>query len=148
VNFVINDHEYNKGYYLADGIYSRWGTFVKTITGVVPGGKKSWFAQCQDSCRKDVERAFGVLQARFSIVRFLELTRSKDPMWEIMNAYVIMHNMIIKSERELLVYDHEPYHRQGSLTTVNHQVPTEFAAFIAVRQEIQDANTHSQLQDD
>jgi hypothetical protein len=43
---------------------------VKTITGAVPGGKKSWFAKCQGACRKDVKHAFGVLQARFAVVRF------------------------------------------------------------------------------
>jgi hypothetical protein len=61
MNFVINGHEYNKLYYLEDDIYPRWATFVKTITGAVPGGKKSWFTKCQKACRKDVECAFGVL---------------------------------------------------------------------------------------
>jgi hypothetical protein len=69
-------------------------------------------------------------------------------MWETMNACVIMHNMIIESEREHTVYDPQSYHRQGPLVNVDHQVPATFAAFLAMRQEIGDANTHSQLQDD
>jgi hypothetical protein len=131
-----------------DDIYPRWATFVKTIIGVVPGVKKSWFAKCQEACRKDVERAFGVLQARFAIVRFPAITWSKTQMSETMNACVIMHNMIIESEPEHPVYNPEPYHRQGPLANVDHQVPAAFAAFLAMRQEIRDTNTHSQLQDD
>jgi hypothetical protein len=50
-----------------------------------------------------------------------------------------MHNMIIESEREHPVLDTEPYHRQGPLATVDHEVPATFDAFVFMRQEIRDA---------
>ena len=69
VNFTVNGHNYDKGYYLGDGIYPQWTTIVKTIPNPV-GEKRKRFAQEQESARKDVERAFGVLQSRWGIVRY------------------------------------------------------------------------------
>jgi hypothetical protein len=55
------------GYYLVDGIYPPWATFVSTISNPV-GQKKSHFAHRQEAARKDVERTSGVLQAHFAVV--------------------------------------------------------------------------------
>ncbi|KAM6542923.1 hypothetical protein CsatB_007370 [Cannabis sativa] len=60
VNYSINGHDYSMGYYLADGIYPSWSTFVKTIHAP-HGHKKKHFAAAQESGRKDIERAFGAL---------------------------------------------------------------------------------------
>lgn len=68
VDFDVNGHHYTMGYYLADRIYPSWATFVKTISNP-QSNKEAHFAQCQEACRKDVERAFGVLQSWFAIVR-------------------------------------------------------------------------------
>lgn len=66
-HYNVNGHAYNLGYYLVGGIYPPWSTFVSTISNPV-GEKKAHFAQRQETARKDVERAFGVLQARLAVV--------------------------------------------------------------------------------
>ncbi|XP_019200113.1 PREDICTED: putative nuclease HARBI1 [Ipomoea nil] len=67
-HYVIHGQQYHTGYYLTDGIYSKWSTLVQTIHEP-RGPKNKLFAMMQEACRKDVERAFGVLQLRFSIVK-------------------------------------------------------------------------------
>ncbi|GJW34056.1 zinc finger protein JAGGED-like protein [Tanacetum coccineum] len=59
--------EYSYGYYLADGIYPELGSFVKSFT-VATDPKHTYFKQRQESARKDVERAFGVLQGRWGLI--------------------------------------------------------------------------------
>ncbi|KAK1631078.1 hypothetical protein QYE76_005393 [Lolium multiflorum] len=67
VNFEVNGDAYNKGYYLADGIYPTYATFEKTILS--PSNEnEAYFATCLKVVCKDVERVFGVLQQRFAIV--------------------------------------------------------------------------------
>nr|GEX37264.1 putative nuclease HARBI1 [Tanacetum cinerariifolium] len=61
--YVVNGVGYENGYYLADGIYPQWSTFVKSFT-VVNDAKYAYFKKRQEGARKDVERAFGVLQGR------------------------------------------------------------------------------------
>ncbi|XP_071683577.1 uncharacterized protein [Lolium perenne] len=136
VQFEINDHQYDKGYYLVDGVYPRWSTFVKKISNHIPVGKKAWFAQMLEAAKKDVERAFSVLQVRFAIVRYPALTWSKEQMREVMTACVILHNMIMESEQEFLVFDIKPYEWMGPLADVDHNVPPAFAAFIVRRHEV------------
>ena len=120
---------------------------MKTISQPL-GAAKSYFASRQESCRKDVERAFGMLQSRFAIVRYPAFTWSGRQMSDVMSACVIMHNMIIKSERKNPPNDHGPYEYVGPLAHVDHQVPAEFADFLAMHGEIRDRDMHFQLQAD
>lgn len=58
VNFTVNGHDYNMGYYLADGIYPAWATLVKGIP-LALNPKHSHFTKLHSGYRKDVEWAFG-----------------------------------------------------------------------------------------
>ncbi|KAF5450124.1 hypothetical protein F2P56_030499 [Juglans regia] len=87
------------GYYLTDGIYPKCSTFVKTIPSP-QGNKKKHFAAAQELVRKDVKRAFEVIQQRFAIIcgpsRMLKI---KD-FTSIIKACVILHNMIFEEKRD------------------------------------------------
>ncbi|XP_047942925.1 protein ALP1-like [Salvia hispanica] len=97
ISFVANGTQYRRGYYLADGIYPRWPVFVKTLRQPA-GARRQYFARKQEAARKDVERAFGVLQARWAIIRCPARVWHEDDVANIMLACIILHNMIIEDE--------------------------------------------------
>ncbi|XP_047949448.1 uncharacterized protein LOC125195327 [Salvia hispanica] len=110
------------GYYLADGIYPQWPVFLKTIRCPL-GDRRRYFARAQESARKDVERAFGVLQSRFALVKGPTRFFYQGDIADIMYACIIMHNMIIEDEHEgVLDVTNDP-----SVASSSHGVSTESA---------------------
>uniref|UniRef100_A0A0D3CJC1 DDE Tnp4 domain-containing protein n=1 Tax=Brassica oleracea var. oleracea TaxID=109376 RepID=A0A0D3CJC1_BRAOL len=77
VKFKVNNHTYRMAYYLTDGIYPNWSTFIQSIP-LPQGPKAELFAERQESTRKDIERTFGVLQSRFAIVKNPALLWDKE----------------------------------------------------------------------
>ena len=152
VNFFANQHPYNMAYYLADGIYPSYPTFVKSIR-LPQSEPDKLFAQHQERCRKDIERAFGVLQARFKIIR--EPAR----MWDvgdlaiIMRSCIILHNMIVEDERDSYLqhwtdYDQSEASESSTQQSFSTEVLPAFANHVRARSELRDSNVHHELQAD
>ncbi|GJU43999.1 ALP1-like protein isoform X1 [Tanacetum coccineum] len=95
--FIVNGHTYRKCYYLADGIYPEWSTFVKTFS-VTRDAKTFKFKTVQEAARKDIERAFGVLQGRWGIIRQPARAMQINNLKRIMYCCIILHNMILENE--------------------------------------------------
>ena len=137
------------GYYLTNGIYPKWSTFVKTIPSPREQ-KKKLFTKAQEAYRKDVERAFGVLQARFAIVRGPARFFHGEVLQDIMKACVILHNMIIEDERdvnEAVELDYEQIDDNPTMQLSREHTNT-FTEFIETHQCIRDHKNHFQLQTD
>ena len=54
--------------FLADGIYPDFSYFFQKLSQP-QGLAEKHFIEMQESCHKDVEHAFGILQSQFSIVK-------------------------------------------------------------------------------
>ena len=107
--------------------------------------KKKHFAKAQESSRKDVERTFGVLQARFAIVRGPARFWDEETLADIMKACIIMHNMVIEDEGDIgnNVFDGSD---ANLLLEVSHAYTPELEDFMQVHYQIRDSVTDSQLQ--
>ncbi|KAL5802912.1 hypothetical protein ACOSQ4_031217 [Xanthoceras sorbifolium] len=99
VNYEVNGHQYTMGYFLTDGIYPRWATFIQSISHPTIGKERS-FAMKHEATRKDVERAFGVLQSRWVITHGPVRFWKKNDICKIMKTCIILHNIIIEDERQ------------------------------------------------
>ena len=158
VSYIVNGRENNRAYYLTDGIYPSWAAFVKSI--ISPQNRKhKLFAQHQESARKDVERAFGVLQARFAFIRRPCLVWDRDFMGKIMMACIIMHNMIVEDERDTYqnYYDPTEFLTDTPTTTQGEDVGSfnystqrisNLSTYMTNRDQLRNREAHHALQND
>ncbi|GKC19674.1 ALP1-like protein isoform X1 [Tanacetum coccineum] len=96
--FVVNGKTYEKGYYLADEIYPQWSTFVKAFN-MAMDQKTMKFKRVQESSRKDIERAFGVLQGRWGIIQQPTRAYQMNTIKRTMYCRIILHNMILQDQK-------------------------------------------------
>jgi hypothetical protein len=165
-HYTINGHQYNQGYFLADEIYSDLLTLVKTISEPRGLDKKvgyfylslscfyklifvvKHFAKMQEAARKDVEHAFGVLQAQFAIIARPARGWTHHNLQMIMKCCVILHNMIIKNEQGM---DTEFTYDGSSLAVVTAPEPAQsgdFSQFVSQFRLLQNSEKHYQLRND
>jgi hypothetical protein len=145
VNFTVNGHSYNMGYYLADGIYPDWPAFVKTVRHPMEM-KTRLFAAKQEGARKDVERAFGVLQARWAVIRGPAYPWDRDDVRDMMTACIIMHNMIIEDEGDSAT--NTSFENPGQHVDLSTGNLVDRHAFVQAHHRLRDRDVHFRLQSD
>jgi hypothetical protein len=143
--FTINGNSYDMGYFLADGIYSEWPAFVKTVRNLVDH-KKLHFARAQESTRKDIVRAFGVLQARWAVVRGPAYSWDHDQISNIMTTCIISHNMIIEDERDFAL--DRSFDNIGEEVDPSTKPRRVRDSFVQRLHQLKNKSKHQQLQND
>ncbi|XP_048596481.1 uncharacterized protein LOC125578185 [Brassica napus] len=154
VRYVVNGHQYDLAYYLTDGIYPKWSTFIQSIS-LPQGAKAELFDKVQESTRKDVERAFGVLQARFAIVKNPALLWDKAKIGQIMRACIILHNMIVEDERDGYTQYYTTEFEEGETSrssqvdmSYSTEMPSNLGNMLGIRNHLRDRRIHDQLKID
>ncbi|XP_047979395.1 uncharacterized protein LOC125221317 [Salvia hispanica] len=149
IQFTANGRTHHMGYYLADVIYPRWHVVLKTSCPI--GERRVLFAAKQESARKDMERAFGVLLSRWAIVKGPARFWYKEVITDVMYACIIMHNMIVEQERGYVTnwVDDEAGSSSSTTTSpVTRGLPTGFGAVLERQASMRNQQDHTQLMTD
>ena len=148
--------EYFMAYFLADGIYPDWPVFIKSLSRP-NGAKRKLFVKLQEAFRKDVERCFGVLQARWRIIDLPCKLWHPNAMAIVMKTCIILHNMIVEDERaedDEHAYLFEPANQPAGVPQFTVQrpdanrAPSTVAHLISRTRAVQNAAKHYELRDD
>ncbi|ETP03402.1 hypothetical protein F441_19628 [Phytophthora nicotianae CJ01A1] len=158
VTYTVNGNSYDTPYMLADGIYPEWSVFVKSIEKPIDKKRKN-YSKHQEGCRKDVERTFGVIQARWRILDTPCELWSTAKMDKVMHACIIMHNMIVEDERHLRDSDRIDFlfdvrNQPGGLPEFTVSRPARASGHDTIEQlivhtsKLRNARAHVRLRDD
>ncbi|XP_022003939.1 uncharacterized protein LOC110901416 [Helianthus annuus] len=130
--FYVHNHLYKRGYLLVDGIYPSWSVFVKLIPYPHEVDQKK-FKRQHEAARKDIERAFGVLKAKWGVLSRPMRARSVKKIRSVVYTCIILHNIILKDEGRAIA----PVHIRDP--------PVEPTLDDTVLGELMDEDTHWRL---
>ena len=77
--------------------------------------KEVLFTKLQEAKRKDVERAFGVLQAKWHVLARPSRLWSEKSMADIVRCCIILHNMVVEHRRGYQTAEQESINAQGNV---------------------------------
>ncbi|KAH0972472.1 hypothetical protein GBA52_024628 [Prunus armeniaca] len=124
---------------------------------------KKLFAQMQEAQIKDVERAFGILQALWAIVRGPTRMWCKDNLNSIMMMCIILHNMIVEDEYEYVEEESNDedtcpqrsrrararqYELEASITYEYHQDRQTLSDYMIHNNRVRSPHVHQSLRHD
>jgi hypothetical protein len=132
-------------WFLVDGIYPELARFVKTMSEPLTDPHKK-YAKWQEASRKDVERAFGVLQRKFQfLVRDVEQWYVSD-ITEAVETCIILHNMMVEERRDRDEEEqHNWYDFNNNDIEHNNNAPIDPAEEFVERQQAE-TELHTRLQ--
>ena len=102
----------------------------------------------QEAYRKDVKRAFGVLQARYAIVRNPGRFWHQDDLSVIMLTVIILHNMTVEDESGTEyenLYDYDTIHQSSAQIVPEHTQNKDFNSFLLRYQALRSVDAHNHL---
>jgi Plant transposon protein len=94
IPFKISSREFNQLYILVDGIYPPFSRFVRGMNVPIYTAEKK-FTKWQESTRKDIERAFGVLQGKFQYIARPIEDHGLEQIGKRVKTCLILHNMCV-----------------------------------------------------
>lgn len=99
--YTLNGRTRRLLYYLADGVYPKFPIFARPFPRATSNTlKKCTYNRLQEALRKDVERLYGVMTARFHILLHPAKYHSVDRIIRTAKAVAILHNMIVINRRD------------------------------------------------
>ncbi|MCU0336748.1 MAG: transposase, partial [Sediminibacterium sp.] len=120
--FELGGKVLNTLWFLVDGIYPEIARFAKTLEEAV-GEDRKIYVRWQEGCRKSIERAFGVLQRKFQVLRKDVEEFYLSTMNDIVITCILLHNMMVSHRVENDQLESEDYYLFDDDEKINEEQP-------------------------